>query len=77
MLTCMTLQERRYVCCNPDCRHQTDAWLAPGEKAQPRCDCGGEMKRPYHKPRVRTLADAGISDATRKARVLEQYLPLP
>lgn len=54
LLTCVTLQERRYVCSNPECKHKVDLWLAPGEKAQPRCQCNSEMKRPYHKPRVRT-----------------------
>ena len=47
---------RRYRCQNPDCRCEVVVIEASKEATlNPRCCCGGEMKKPYTKPTFRLL----------------------
>jgi hypothetical protein len=46
-----------YQCTNRDCRCEIQVMKASIEtNANPRCCCGAEMKKPYHKPRVRKVS---------------------
>jgi hypothetical protein len=46
-----------YQCMNRDCGSEIQVTKASAEvDANPRCCCGSEMKKPYHKPRIRKVS---------------------
>jgi len=47
---------QRYRCQNPDCRCEVEVIKASTEAVlNPRCCCGGEMKKRYTKPTLKIL----------------------
>ena len=50
---------QRYRCQNPECRDEIEVTKSSsGEESNPRCRCGGEMKKVYSKPVFRELSRA-------------------
>ena len=63
-----------YRCQNPDCRCEIQVTKTSMEaRANPRCCCGAEMKKPYNKPVFKALdthpdflAEFGSREAARR-----------
>lgn len=54
----MFVTERQiYKCQNRDCRCEVEIIRTPTDpKSNPKCGCGSEMKKPYHRPVFRELS---------------------